>query len=158
MTQGITALAMRPRCLAAVALTSALLVCVVVMALSTSPALAARGNRIAFGLENASSGIGGRFPANWTRDPGPPDVRTKTDSGPIWLTVADNVGGGLCVRLLYAKDGTQLGMVRCWGENPTPNYQLLMADYVPANTRFTVWATKQKYSPKDFFWAGTMVY
>jgi hypothetical protein len=158
MAHVITAPVMRPRRIAVAALMCSLLAVVVVTALSTSTALAARGNHIAFPLESSISGIGGQFPANWTRDPGPPDVRTKTDSGPIWLYVGDNVGGGLCVRLLNAKDGSQLGMVRCWAENPTPNYSLVMADYVPANTRFTVWATKQRSSTTDFFWGGTIYY
>ena len=173
MTHVITAAATRARRIALAALMSALLVGLVFMALSTNTALAAQNNdttmsrgtalasqwnHIGFGLNSSISGIGQPFPQDWTREPPTTFVRTKTDSGDIWLFVNDNVGGGLCARLLNARDGSPLGMVRCWAENPTPNYELLMASGVPRNTRFTVWATKQTSSATDFYWGGYIYY
>jgi hypothetical protein len=170
MTHFIVALAMYARRIARAALISALLAVVVFMALSTSTtfaaqstdtmmapgtALAAQWYPIGFNI-SPTAGTDAGFPTNWTREPPNTRVRTKNGYGNILLNLTDNVDGGICVKLLAARDGSQLGRA-CWeaGEYGPPK---TLATGVLANTRFTVWATKRHSQPTNNYWAGSIYY
>jgi hypothetical protein len=150
MTHVITAAAVRPRHLAVATIVSALLGGLVFMAMFPSMALAAQNNDVRFGI-SSTAGTDVGFPGNWTREPGGV-VRTKTSRGDISLFVNDNVDGGVCIRLLAAKNGSRLGDLQCW---PPGTYGAkVLATHVLAKTRFTVWATKLHSSPTNNVWGG----
>jgi hypothetical protein len=123
---------------------------VIAVLAAPSAAVAAQNNDVGFSV-GSTAGYDVSFPTNWTREPNLV-VRTKTDYGSINLFVNDNVDGGLCVRLLAARDGSQLGSTRCWPAGTY--YAQTMATNVLATTRFTVWATKWHSSSTNNYWGG----
>ena len=71
------------------------------------------------------------------------------------MNLTDNVNYGMCVKLLYARDGSQLGRA-CWEAGQYGSKTLVTG--VPANTRFTVWVTKRSAASSNSYWAGSLYY
>jgi hypothetical protein len=148
MTHKLRSTSVPARVVAVATVVSALVATAASPAPSSAAAEEPQWNRVGFSI-NPSAGV-------WTRERPVTFVRTKTEYGSIVLSVNNNVGGGLCVRLLAAKNGSQLGYVRCWGAGSYG--RKTMATNVLPNTRFTVWATKLRSASTNNYWGGSLHY